>query len=484
MPEQTVLAVDLGAESGRVMAVRFDGQRLSLEEMHRFSNRPVMVRGTMHWDILRLWHEVQAGIDKARKAGPVASIGVDTWGVDFGLLDRNGNLLANPVHYRDRRTDGMVDWVFSRVPREEIFAQTGIQTMALNTLFQLASLVKNNDPVLDCAAEFLFLPDLFYFWLTGVRAHEFCIASTSHMFNSGKREWAWDVMERVGIPTRLFKKDVHMPGQSLGAFDGIPVVLAPHHDTASAVVGAPARNERFAYLSSGTWSLLGMELDTPINTEAAARANVTNEGGFGGTIRFLKNIVGLWLIQECRRNWADAGQEYGYDHLCDMASQSAPFVSLIDPDDPLFITPGDMVGRVRQRCAETGQPAPETVGAMARCIFESLALKYRYVVRLLMRLSGREVETLHIIGGGSQNRLLCQMAADATGIPVVGGPVEATALGNAISQLIALGSLKNIGEGRALLHQSFPLEHYTPQNTAAWDAQEARFNRLVEQSEA
>lgn len=483
MLDQTVLAVDLGAESGRVMAVRFDGQRLALEEIHRFSNRPVTVRGTMHWDILRLWREIQTGIDKAKKAGAVASIGVDTWGVDFGLLDRNANLLANPVHYRDHRTDGMVEWVFNRVPREEIFAQTGIQTMQLNTLFQLASLVKNNDPLLECAAELLFLPDLLYFWLTGVRVHEFCIASTSQLANSGKREWAFDVMERVGIPTRLFKKEIHMPGQSLGAFEGIPVVLAPHHDTASAVVGVPARNEHFAYLSSGTWSLLGMELDAPINTEAAAKANVTNEGGFGGAIRFLKNIVGLWLIQECRRNWADAGQEYTYDQLCDRAAQSEPFVSLVDPDDPLFLMPGDMLARIKQRCAETGQPVPESVGATARCVFESLALKYRYVVRLLKRLSGREVETLHIIGGGSQNRLLCQMAADATGTTVVGGPVEATALGNAISQLIALGWLKNIGEGRALLHDSFALEHYAPQNTAAWDAQEARFNRLVEQPE-
>lgn len=475
---QTVLAVDVGAESGRVLAVHFDGQYLRLEEVHRFPNNPVWVRGTLHWDMLRLWHEAQAGIEKAVHTGKVASIAVDTWAVDFALVDRAGHLVSNPVHYRDARTDGMLEYVFARVPRAEVFRQTGIQILSINTLYQLASMVKSGDPALEHADRLIAIPDLLYYWLTGVVVNEYTLATSTQCYDTTARTWAYDLLERLNIPTRLFRP-VTDPGAILGKYHDIPVVLGPHHDTACAVVGSPATSPKYAYLSSGTWSLLGLDLPAPVNNEAVLAANVTNEGGYGGRTRFLKIMLGLWLIQESRRTWQAAGQDYSYDELVRLAEQAEPFVSLIDPDDSRFLAPGDMPARIRAFCEETGQPQPQTVGAVARCIFESLALKYRYGLRQLIGLTEQPVETLHIVGGGSQNALLCQMAADASGIPVVAGPVEATALGNALCQFIALGAVASVEEGRALIRESFPLIRYTPRYPAAWDAINERFQALI-----
>ncbi len=476
MIEKTVLAVDIGAESGRVIAAHFDGSRLRLEEINRFPNVPVKAHDTLHWDILRLWNDVQSGIHKAERAD---SIGIDTWAIDFGLFDRVGNLLGNPVHYRDRRTEGMMDAVFAKVSRADVFAATGIQMLPFNTLYQLYSLVQRHDPMLESAARLMTIPDILYYWLTGVPVNEFTNATTTQCFNTGAGEWAFNLLDRLGISERIFAP-VSAPGQILGSANGIPVVLTPHHDTACAVLGVPASGSDFAYLSSGTWSLLGLEIDRPVINAEALALNVTNEGGFGGTTRLLKNIMGLWLLQESRRAWANAGDEHSYDELAALAARAEPFRALIDPDDPEFLPPGDMPARIRAYCERTDQPIPADVGAVARCIFESLALKYRYVLDQLRRLTGRSVATLHIVGGGAQNALLCQMTADATGCTVIAGPVEATALGNAMVQLIALGALASVTEGRALIRDSFPLVTYTPRDTAAWEAIVLRFVSYIE----
>lgn len=475
MATRTVLAIDLGADSGRVMAVHFDGQRLTADELHRFQNVAVQAGGTLYWDILRLFGDIQSGIRKANKPD---ALGLDTWGVDFAFLDKAGHLLGNPVHYRDRRLDGVMEFVDTIVPREEVFARTGIQLMAINSLYQMASLIRDHDPALENADSFLMVPDLLYYWLTGVKANEFTDATTTQCVDPRTGTWAFDLIEKVGIPTRMFG-DIVEPGQVLGKYEGIPAVVAAHHDTASAVVAVPTKTPNYAYISSGTWSLLGLELPHAIINDAVLEANITNEGGYGGTYRFLKNIAGMWLIQEVRRQWMREGQEYSYDTLTRMATEADPFKSLIHGDDALFSAPGDMPSRIRQYCKDSSQPVPQSVADLARCIFQSLALKYRIILRQEVALSQHPVEALHIVGGGSLNTLLCQMTADATGIPVLAGPVEATALGNAIAQLIALGDLKSVEEGRAIVRESFPLSIYEPRDTAAWDAAEERFKALM-----
>ena len=474
---QTVLAVDLGAESGRVIAVHFDGQRLTAEDIHRFPNVPVTAGNTLHWDILRLWGDIQTGIGKAQSP---ASIGIDTWGVDFGLLDRNGHLLANPVHYRDSRTDDMVDYVFSKVPREQVFDRTGVQIMSINSLYQLASLVKNHDPILAAARHFLTIPDLLYYWLTGVKVNEFSIATTTQCYNPRTRQWATDVLDALEIPSRLFG-EISSAGTVLGHYNDVPVVLTSQHDTASAVVAVPARTDQFAFLSSGTWSLLGVELPAPVINAKALAANLTNEGGFNDQILLLKNIMGLWLLQEVRRDWLAAGQDYSYAQLIAEAKKAPAFVTLINPDDALFLKAGDMIGRIQHFARTSGQPQPKSVGSMVRCILESLALIYDYTVRQLTTLSGKSIDTLQIVGGGSQNEMLCQMAADVCGHVVVAGPGEATAIGNAITQLIALGSVGSIAEGRALVRESFPLISYEPDadRGGQWATAKAKFADLV-----
>jgi len=476
MSGKHVIAVDLGASSGRVMKVSFDGERFALEQAHRFTNTPVTVHGTIYWDVLRLWHEITEGIRAA--ADGAASLGIDSWGVDFALLDRNGDLLANPVHYRDSRTDGMPEWVFERVPRRTVFERTGIQIMNINTLYQLASLAAANSPSLDCAETLLSFPNLLSYWMTGARVCEFTHVTTMQCYNPVARDWDRATLAAIGVPTHIFPEIVP-PGTRLGEYEGIPVLAPACHDTADAVAAVPTTTESYAYLSSGTWSLIGLEVNEPVINDAAYEANATNEGGLEGTFRLLQNVMGLWLQQECRTTWAAAGRSTTYQELIHEAEAAPPFRSLIDPNDDSFFAPGDMPARIRAYCRRTNQPEPETIGQTIRAIYESLALRYRVVLDTLIGLTGRTVDRLHIIGGGSQNTLLCQMAANAIGRTVIAGPAEATALGNGIVQYLALGDLDSLAQARALLSRTLDLATYEPQDTAAWDEAYGRYQAMT-----
>jgi rhamnulokinase len=468
MSSKTVLTVDLGAESGRVSAVNFDGRQLVLEELYRFPNTPVTVNGTLHWDFLRLWADIQAGIKKGRALQP-ASIGVDTWGVDFALLDRQGNLIGNPVHYRDGRTANMMARAFAKVPQAEIFAQTGIQFMPINTLYQLLSLVESRSPQLQIAETFLTAPDLLNYWLTRVKLCEFSNATTTQLYNPTAANWATEIIAKLGIPSHIFPEIVP-PGTRLGAFEGIPVIAPACHDTGSAVAAVPAQEANFAYISSGTWSLVGLEVDKPILTPEALAANVTNEGGVYGTYRLLKNVIGLWILQQCRAAWAAAGQVYTYPEMVEMASQAQPLTAIFDPNDPVFLTPGDHPQLILDWCRRTNQPLPLTPGAVVRCVLESLALAYRQVLEQVMAVSNRQVSVIHILGGGSQNQLLNQMTANATQLPVIAGPVEATLIGNALVQLITLGEIADLSQARQIVNLMAEMKRYQPQSQAsAWD---------------
>jgi rhamnulokinase len=472
MAEKTVLAVDLGAESGRVMAVHFDGRHLELEELHRFANTAVSVNGTLHWDFLRLWQNIQAGIEKGKVHNP-ASIGVDTWGVDFGLLDRQGKLIGNPVHYRDGRTAGMMEKAFAKVPKAEIFAQTGIQFMPINSLYQMLSLVESQSPQLEIAHTFLTAPDLLNYWLTGAKVCEFSNATTTQMLNPRTGVWATDMLDKLGIPTHILP-DIVPSGTRLGSYEDIPVIAPACHDTGSAVAAVPTQTQNYAYISSGTWSLVGLEVDAPILTEATLAANVTNEGGVYGTTRLLKNVMGLWILQQCRATWAKEGANYSYGELVAMAEQVAGELSVINPNDPRFLTPGDHPQRIRDLCQESGQPIPQTKGEVVRVVLQSLAMAYRDVLRELtaptpsqgQAVSKHPVDIIHIVGGGTQNKLLNQMTADATGLPIITGPIEATVIGNALVQFITLGEIKNIQEGRQIVAQMADQARYEPNLSA------------------
>ena len=465
----TVLAIDIGAESGRVMAVHFDGSGLQLEEVHRFPNHALTVNGVLQWDILHLWREVQVGVGRSRAhaTDPPTSLAVDTWGVDFGLLDRNGDLIGNPVCYRDSRTEGMMEAVWARVPKAEVFAQTGIQFMAINTLYQMMSLVESGSPQLQIAARFLTVPDLLNYWLSGAQVCEFSNATTTQMLNPGTRSWAGGMLDALGIPLDLFP-EVVQPGTRLGSFDGVPVIAPACHDTGSAVAGVPAQTEKFAYISSGTWSLVGLEVAQPVVNEAALAFNATNEGGVYGSFRLLKNVMGLWLLQQCRSTWEQEGRAYSYPELVSLAESAEPLRSFVDPNDDRFLPPGDHPAHIRAFCQQSGQPRPETDAAIARCVFESLALAYRDVLLELQTLTGRPIEVIHVVGGGSRNRLLNQLTADATGITVLAGPSEATVIGNALVQLISLGELAHLDEGRQLVAEIGALERFEPSAQSAW----------------
>ena len=478
MTHKTVLAVDLGAESGRVMAVHFDGQRLHLEELHRFPNGAVTVRGTLYWDFLRLWAEIQAGIERGKAHHP-AGIGVDTWGVDFGLLDRDGRLLSNPVCYRDGRTEGMMAAAFARVPQAEIFAQTGIQFARYNTLYQLLSLVESQSPLLDAADTLLLSPDLINYWLTGVKAAEQTIASTTQMVDVQSRQWAADLLARLNIPSRLLPPLV-ASGTRLGSYDDIPVFASGGHDTACAVAAVPTHTADYGYISSGTWSLVGLEMERPLLTPAALAANVTNEGGVDGKVRLLGNVAGLWLVQQCRAAWRQNGRDFDYPTLVKLAASAPPLTAFIDPNAPEFLTPGDYPALVQAFCARTHQPVPQDEGTVVRVLLESLALEYRTVFAQLAGLTGRAIEVIHIVGGGTQNQLLNQMTAEATNRPVITGPIEATVLGNALVQLIALGELANLQQGRQVVAQSGLLGRYEPgEETAVWDEAHQRYLEIL-----
>jgi rhamnulokinase len=483
------LAADLGAESGRVMVGGFDGDRLALSEAHRFDSRPVPLPDGLHTDVLRILSEIRAGLSlAARSGGEIAGVGVDTWGVDFALLDEGGRLLGNPYHYRDSLGSGLLERTLARVPRSEIFDATGIQLMELNTLFQLALLRERGAAELAAAGRLLMMPDLFSYWLGGRAANEYTIATTSQCYDTRAGDWARGLLERLSLPTAIFG-EVVPPGTVLGRLrkevaeetgaGPRPVIAVGGHDTALAVAAVPAGGRGFAYVSSGTWSLLGAEIDAPCVDAVSLAANFTNEGGVGGTIRFLKNLCGLWLVQESRRAWAKGGTPDSYDELAAAAAAAPGFRSLVDVDAPDFAPPGDMPARLQAFCRRTGQPVPETKGEIVRCALDSLALKYRYVLATLEKILGRRLEPLHVVGGGARNRLLCQLAADATGRPVVAGPVEATAAGNVAMQAMALGELGSLADARALVRRSFDIETFEPRPGAAVEDAYARLLRMI-----
>ncbi len=487
------LAIDLGAESGRVILGQFDGRRLELSEVHRFSNGPVHVparpgsgapaKDSIHWDALRLLAEIKKGISlAAAQHGPeLASLGIDAWGVDYGLLDQSGALIGNPYHYRDSRTDGMLEEAFRRMPRAEIYDRTGIQFLSLNSLYQLLSLVVERSPSLIIAETFLTIPNLFNYWLTGVAACEFTHATTTQCYNPRLNDWDRALLEQLGIPAHIFPPIV-LPGANLGRLlpsaaeeVGLPAgsklaVIAPAtHDTGSAVAGAPAEKPGFAWISSGTWSIVGVEWPTAVINERSLAYNFTNEGGVDNTFRFSRNVMGLWLLQECRRTWAAQGDDLSYADLTRLAAQAKPFQAIIDPDHGEFFKPGDMPARIGRFCQQTGQPVPEDKGALVRCVLESLALKYRWVLERLEEMVGQRLAPVHIVGGGTQNQMLSQFTADATGLQVIAGPVEATAIGNLLVQAVALGDLSSLQEARALVRASFPTTVFEPSGQPGWD---------------
>ncbi len=475
MANRHVIAVDLGAASGRVMDASFDGQALTVENAHRFPNIPVQAGNTLYWDVLRLWHEITRGIEFVEEA---ASIGVDTWGVDFALLNSRGELLTNPVHYRDSRTEGAMEWVFERIPKREVFERTGIQFLQFNGLFQMATLIRDQSPLLDAADSLLTIADLFNYWLSGSKTCEFTEVTTMQVVNPKLNDYDRDMLEVIGIPTDILTPIIQ-PGTRIGHYQGIPVIVPACHDTGSAVVGVPATSSDVAYISSGTWSLLGLELNHAIINDRAFEANVTNEGGVNNTYRLLKNIMGLWLVQQCKETWNQAGNDYDYRQLVQMAESAEPFQAFIDPDDHVFLAPGDMPSRIRNYCQETGQAVSGSHSQIMGIVYESLAMKYRYVLEQLIDVSSQEVNTIHIIGGGSQNKRLCQMTANATGRQVIAGPVEATAIGNAIVQLIALGELSSIQDARRVLSQDKSLKIYEPEKTFEWDQHYERFRSII-----
>ena len=479
------IAVDLGAESGRVVLGRFDGRRVSLEEIHRFPNVPVRLPDGLHWDVLRIFCEIKDGLAKAGRELQIEGVGVDSWGVDFGLLDREGALVSNPYHHRDARTDGMMDEAFGLVPREEIYGTTGIQFLPINTIYQL--LAMRGSPLLGAAETLLLIPDLMNYWLTGEKACEYTNATTTQLIGLETGGWSQDLLKKLDLPNRIFAPIVppateigHLlpeVAEEVGAAP--PVFAVASHDTASAVVAVPARGDDFAYISSGTWSLVGVETADPVITREAMEANFTNEGGFGGTTRVLKNVMGLWLLQECRRQWAREDREHSYEELARLA-EDAPSGPLVDPDHPAFLAPGDMPARIRRFCDETGQRPPEEPAAVARCVFESLALKYRYAIEQAKRLTGRNIGTVNVVGGGSQNALLCQLTADATRLPVVTGPVEATAMGNVMVQAFAQDRVGSLEEIRAVVRDSFAASTYEPGGDAdEWGGLRERFAQLI-----
>ena len=472
-----VLAFDFGASSGRAIIGCFDGDKITLEEVHRFSNDPVSVGGTVYWDVLRLFYEIKQGIIKAKIAGGFDSIGIDTWGVDFGLIDSEGKLMENPVHYRDARTVGLVDEAFKTMPKEKLYGITGIQFMELNTLFQLISLKKYRPWMLERADKMLFMPDLFGYMLTGKMCAEYSIASTSQLIDLDKRTWSKEILDAFGIKESVFAPLVQ-PGTVLGELskevceecgvDPVPVISVCGHDTQSAITSVPCEDGDFAFLSSGTWSLFGTELDKPIVNETSMNINITNEGGFDGSTGFLKNIIGLWLIQESRRQWKREGKEYSYADLEKLALAAEPFKCFIDPDAPEFVPHGNIPERVREFCRKTGQYVPETVGEIMRCIYESLAMKYRLTFEKLRECTERDYPVIHVIGGGTKDGLLCQMTANSCDRTVKAGPIEDTVMGNVAVQLMSDGSVKNIGQARKIVANSSELKTFEPKDTDKW----------------
>ncbi len=484
-----ILAFDFGASSGRAMLSTLKDGKIQMEEIHRFSNDTVIVRGTMYWDVLRLFFEIKTGITKALSLGGFDAISIDTWGVDFGLLDKRGRLLSNPVHYRDLRTEGIPEKVFEIVSRDELYSMAGTQCLRINTIYQLMYLKYNEPELLERTEKMLLMPDLFAYMLTGEMKAEASIVSTTNLFDPYKKDWNFDLIEKLGLPKNIFAP-VIKSGNAYGLLsdeiceelgcEKVPIIAVATHDTASAVAATPSLTDDFVYISCGTWSLFGIESQTPILTEEAAKANFTNEGGFNDTTRFLKNIMGLWLIQESRRQWRREGIEVGFDTLEQEALASEPFKCFIDVDDPLFETAGNLPRRVKQFCEETGQYVPQTRGEIMRCIYQSLAMKYKYTFNALGELSGKEYKHINILGGGIKDRLLCQMTADACNVLVLAGPTEATVMGNIAVACYALGEIEDFRGIREAVSNSTELKSYNPADNEQWEKAYADYIRVVE----
>lgn len=473
-----VLAFDFGASSGRAILGIYDGERITLDEIHRFANDPVRVNGTLYWDVLRLFHEIKQGMLLAHHRGGFDSIGIDTWGVDFGLIDEHGCLLENPVHYRDQRTNGFVQRCAAWIPNDQFYNITGNQFMEINTAYQLRSLVEQRPHLLERAHTLLLMPDLFNYLLTGVMRTEYTIASTTQLLDARERIWSQPLIEALQIPNRLFTDIVH-PNTVMGTLSeditselgipSVPVISVASHDTQSAVMAVPTEHKDFIFISCGTWSLIGTELEQPLMNETSYRYNMTNEGGYKGTSTFMKNIIGLWIIQESRRHWQREGMHYSFAELEALAMEAKPFQCFIDPDAPEFTPPGNLPQRIQEYCRRTDQIVPETVGEIVRCINESLALKYRYAFEQIQDCTGKMYDTIHMVGGGIQSRLLCQMTANSCQRSVIAGPIEATILGNIASQLIAAEEIQDIRQARDVIANSQEIIQYTPQESDCWN---------------
>jgi len=487
---KNVLAFDYGASNGRAILGSFDGERLTLKEIHRFPNDPVMVGGSLYWDILRLYHELKQGILAGYREteGNIDSIGIDTWGVDFGLLDKNDILLGNPYHYRDSRTDGMIEEALKKVSRERIYNDTGIAFQKYNTLYQLLSMVKSKSTLLENAETLLFMPDLFTFFLTGSKACEYTIASTSQMLLAGRGTWAYDLLSELGIPVQILPS-INDPCTVVGTLrqsvkeelgvGSIPVTAVASHDTASAVISVPFESSDDAYISSGTWSLLGTEKERPVINEKTLKLNYTNEGGINRTVRLLSNIMGLWIYQECRRAWRKQGIEISYDKMDSLAEAAPPFQAFIDVDDEAFYSPGNMPEKVREYCRKTGQHVPSDIGGIIRTVMERRAMKDRSAVEGVEEITGCKLPVLQIVGGGCKNSTLSRYTADVLNRPVTAGPVEATAIGNIMAQLIALREVNDLNEAREIVKRSFPTEEYLPGNAGAWNEAYERYKKVI-----
>lgn len=484
-----VLSFDFGASSGRAMLATLEDGKINMKEIHRFSNDTVIVSGTMYWDILRLFFEIKTGITKALNDGGFDAIGIDTWGVDFGLLDKKGNLIANPVHYRDTRTEPIPQMVFDEfISKDELYARTGMQFMRFNTIYQLMYLKYNEPELLARTDKFLMTPDLFAYMLTGEIKEEMSIASTSNLLNPNTRDWDFELIEKLGLNKDIFAPIVK-PGNVYGMLsdqiceelgcDKVPVIAVCGHDTASAVAATPSLSDDFVYISCGTWSLFGIENSNPILTAEAAEANFTNEGGFNDTVRFLKNIMGLWLIQESRRQWRREGTEVGFDVLEKEALESEPFKCFVDVDDPSFETAGNLPKRVKAYCEKTGQYVPQTRGEIMRCIYQSLAMKYKHTFNTLERLGNRKYNSINILGGGIKDKLLCQMTSDACNVNVLAGPTEATVMGNIAVVYYALGELKDFKDIRKTVSNSTDIKTYMPTGNDAWEKAYADYLKVT-----
>lgn len=483
-----ILSFDFGASSGRAMISSFDGEKITMEEIHRFSNDTVIVNGTMYWDILRLFFEIKTSITKAVNSGGFDAIGIDTWGVDFGLIDKRGKLLGNPVHYRDLRTEGIPEKVFETISKEEIYNRTGTQCMRINTLYQLMYLKENEPEIFENTEKVLLIPDLFAYMLTGEMRAEASIASTTNLYNPYKRDWDYDLIERLGLDKNLFPEIIKAGNiygyltdeicEELGC-EKVPVIAVCAHDTASAVAATPSFADDFVYISCGTWSLFGIELPEPIINDEVCKLNFTNEGGFDDTVRFLKNIMGLWLIQESRRQWRREGEEVGFDLLEKEALASEPFKCFVDVDDPMFESAGNLPRRVKEFCEKTGQYVPKNRGEIMRCIYQSIAMKYKYTFNKLGEIANKKYTKINMLGGGIKDKLLCRLTADACNAEVLAGPTEATVMGNIAVGYYALGEIKDFADIRKTVSNSTDIKHYLPENPEAWEEAYERYLKIM-----